>query len=208
MIESTYREWKERITAKEHRLLHLQQSIHEREVDREQMVELQKLLEEVRVFLQQLAEATRDELMRGLQTVVTLCLQHVFGPHLRFEIEIGTIRNNTAIEFYVVNEDGDLPVRLKPEDAMGGGLIDTVSIGLRFGLLKILNPAPIGPMFLDEPAKMVSADKVDYIGHLLKELSKMFDKQVFLVTHHTQLMDIADRGFYVRQEKGISICEG
>ena len=206
-MNTAYQQFLDDLTAKEHRISFLQTTIEDKQQERERVLHLQKLLEEVRVFLQQLAEVTRDELMKGLQTVVTLCLQHVFGPHIRFEIEVGTLRNNTSIEFFVVNEEGDVPVRLKPEDSMGGGIIDTVSIGLRFGLLKVLNPAPVGPMFLDEPAKMVSADKVEYIGNLLNELSKMFHKQIFLVTHHTQLMDMADRGVYVRQERGKSITE-
>lgn len=165
-----------------------------------------KLLEEVRVFMQTLAEATRDEMMYGLQEIVTRCLQSTFGPHLSFEIEVETKRNNTGIEFYVVNTSGEHTIRLKPEENMGGGVIDTISIGLRFGLLKILTPAPEGPIFLDEPAKMVSGDKIDSIANLLKELADLFDKQVIMVTHHDSLLDIVDNAIYVRNENGRTIC--
>lgn len=164
------------------------------------------LLEEVRLFMQTLAEATRDEIMSGLQQIVTRCLQSVFGPHLTFEIEVETKRNNTGIEFYVVNTDGEHTVRLKPEENMGGGVIDTISIGLRFGLLKILTPAPEGPIFLDEPAKMVSSDRIDSIANLLKELADLFDKQVIMVTHHDSLLEIVDNSIYVRNENGRTIC--
>lgn len=164
-----------------------------------------ELLDGVQVFLQTLSEATRDEITSGLQEIVTRCLQSVFGPHLHFEIEVETKRNNTGIEFYVRNESGEHSVRLKPEESMGGGVIDTISIGLRFGLLKILTPQPEGPIFLDEPAKMVSADRVDSVANLLKELTDLFDKQVLVVTHHSSITDIVDRANYVHNEDGRSI---
>jgi DNA repair exonuclease SbcCD ATPase subunit len=166
------------------------------------------LLEKVRVFMQTLAEATRDEIMSGLEHVVTTCLHIVFGPHLRFEIEVETKRNTTGIEFYLVDESGDKPVRLKPEGNMAGGELDTISIGLRFGLLKVLNPTPEGPVFLDEPAKMISGDRVFSIANLLKELSKMFDKQIIMVSHHEALIDVVDNSIYFKRENGVTVCAG
>lgn len=164
-----------------------------------------ELYEEVRVFLQTLAEATRNEVMAGLQEVVTRCLQSVFGPHLTFEIEVETKRNNTGIEFYVVNTEGDHVIRLRPEENMGGGVIDTISIGLRFGLLKVLTPPPKGPIFLDEPAKMVSGDKIYLIANLLKELADIFDKQIVMVTHHQSIIETVEHSIGVRNERGMTV---
>jgi DNA repair exonuclease SbcCD ATPase subunit len=190
--------------AKKIRLDFLKQEIDEKQLKKLSLQEANKLLEQVRVFLQELAEFTRDQIMSGLQEVVTLCLQSIFGPDISFEIEVGTLRNNTSIEFYVVSREGDQIVRLKPEDAMGGGVIDTVAIGLRFGLLKVLNPTPIGPVILDEPAKMVSADRIDSIGLLIKDLSRIFGKQILMVTHHHQLTDIADHYVWIEKQAGVS----
>lgn len=173
---------------------------------RDELVPKIALWEESRVFLQTLAEATRDEIMAGLQEVVTLCLQSVFGPHLSFEIEVETKRNSTGIEFYVVNTAGKEPIRLKPVGNMGGGVLDTISIGLRFGLLKILNPLPEGPLILDEPAKMVSGDRIVSITTLLKELLVMFGKQSIMVSHHVSLLESVDNAIHMRNEHGISIC--
>lgn len=200
-------EWMKTYEYDQQRMSFLEQLIEEKEQQREVVISTHQLLEQVRVCLQQLAEVTRDQIMEGLKTVVTLCLQHVFGPEMSFEIEVSTLRNNTAIEFFVVIDHGKHVVRMKPEDTMGGGVLDTVSIGLRFGLLRVLDPLPYGPIFLDEPAKMVSQDKVEYIGHLLKDLSQMFEKQIILVTHHTQLYDIADKGIFVEQTQGRSMCQ-
>lgn len=192
--------------SKKQQLAIIEEMYEQEQEDLKQFPAQLKLLEDVRVFMQTLAEATRNEITAGLQEIVTRCLQSVFGEHLTFEIEVETKRNNTGVEFYVVNTSGEHTVRLKPEENMGGGVIDTISIGLRFGLLKILTPTPKGPIFLDEPAKMVSSDRIDSIANLLKELSDLFDKQVIMVTHHDSLLEIMDNSTHVRIENGRSIC--
>ena len=193
----------------EKELERLKKELEYKKQKRDEIIPHLDLLEKVRVFLQTLAEATRDEIMAGLQEVVTLCLQSAFGPHLTFEIEVETKRNNTGVEFYVVDSsiDKENPTRLKPVGNDSGGVIDTVSLGLRFGLLKVINPQPLGPLILDEPAKMVSNDRIASIAGLIKELSDMFDKQIIMVTHHTDtdLMDIVDHAVFVKKEQGVSV---
>lgn len=159
-------------------------------------------LEEVRVFLQELAEIARGEIASGLEQIVTLCLQSVFGDGLSFEIEINTERNNTTVSFYVLNEEGN--VRSEPKDSMGGGVVDVVATGLRFGLLKILNPPPIGPIILDEPGKMISANLIPSFAELIYELTHMFKKQNIMITHHESLMQVADHSIYVEKVNGVS----
>lgn len=188
-------------------LVRLEQELEEKKRRREELVQNLALFEEVRVFLQKLAVTARDKVMSGLQDVVTMCLQIVFGPDIHFEIEVDTKRENTAVEFYVVNTRGEKPVRKKPDKRMGGGVVDTVAIGLRYGLMKVVKPEPKGPMGLDEPAKMVSPDRVESIGKLLKQLSVIFGKQTILVSHHEALIDILDNPIRVRQVRGVSICE-
>lgn len=184
----------------------LQHTLQAKRKERDDLIPENAMLEEVRVFLQLLAEVARKEMMDGLQTAATLGLQFVFGPDLSFEIEVDTKRNNTAIEFYVVDKSGPEIVRLRPEDSMGGGVLDPVSLGMRYGLLKVRKPKPIGPMILDEPAKMVSSDLVPNIGMLIKSLTKIFEKQTILITHHEALMD-ADRTIFFRKVSGVTVCE-
>lgn len=171
-----------------------------------QLTEDIELFEEVRVFLQELAEVARHHVKSGLETIVTLCLQAVFGPTMSFEIDLDTSRNNTVVDFYVVSEEGGEIVRFPPEASMGGGVVDTCAIGLRFGMLKVLNPEPKGPVILDEPAKMVSGDLIDSISSLLQQLTQMFDKQNILVTHHVSLMDVVDNAIYFEKIDGVTVA--
>lgn len=188
-------------------LIALEEDIAKEKIERDQLQENLHLFEEVRVFLEELTETTRNEIMEGLEKVVTLCLQITFGPELSFEIDVDTQRHSTAVTFYVVDTSGEEALRAEPEENMGGGVVDAAAIGLRYGLLKILNPSPLGPMFLDEPAKMVSGDLVENIGKLLKQLKAIFNKQTNLVTHHESLIDIVDNPIRVRRINGVSICE-
>lgn len=171
-----------------------------------ELVPLGELYEEARVFLQELAEVARTEMMEGLQTAGTLGLQFVFGPELTFEIEVDTKRNNTAIEFWINDTSGPELVRVKPEENVGGGVLDSLSIGMRYGLLKVRKPAPIGPMFLDEPAKMVSLDLVPSIGQLMKTLARIFKKQTNIITHHRNLLE-EEHTIYFKKVKGITQYE-
>ena len=164
-----------------------------------------KLYEGSQLLLQNLAEVTRNDYAADLEKVVTLCLQSVFGEHKSFEIEIKPSRNKVAVEFYVVDTSGSEPLRRPPEDSMGGGVVDTVSIGLRFGLLQLVNPKPLGPIILDEPAKHVSSGKVDAISTLILELTRMFNKQTILVTHHQNLVDIADNAITFDKKDGYTV---
>lgn len=179
-----------------------------KEIDREiaSIEKNQELYEGVQVLLQDLAEVTREEVASDLEGVVTLCLQAIFGEELSFEIDIDTSRNNTVIEFYVVDTSGTEPVRLPPEDSMGGGLVDTCAIGLRFGLLQILDPKPLGPIILDEPAKMVSGGKIEAIASLLEELTAIFKKQSIFVTHHPSIMDVVENSIHFEKVNGYTIA--
>ncbi|PGQ88220.1 ATPase [Priestia megaterium] len=185
----------------------LEAELQKNEKELKELEELLELYEEVRLVLQELAETTREQISSELEHVVTLCLQAVFGEELSFEIEIDTSRNNTVVEFYVVDTSGDEILRQPPEDSMGGGIVDTCAIGLRFGLLQILNPKPKGPIILDEPAKMVSGGRIIAIASLFQELTDMFKKQAIFVTHHTPIMDVVENPIYFEKVNGYTRIE-
>lgn len=201
-----------------------EKAISKYEADLQELTELQQILiqtglelaaeqkklelyEDVRILLQELAEVTREEVASDLERVVTLCLQAVFGEELSFEIEIDTSRNTTVIEFYVVDTSGPEVVKDTPEDSMGGGIVDTCAIGLRFGLLQILNPRPVGPIVMDEPAKMVSRDLIEGIASLVQELTSLFNKQTILVTHHTSVENVIENPVHFAKINGYTSIE-
>lgn len=210
LLAERAREAIRQIDAEEAELAHIERTLERRIAERESFQAHTELLERVRVFVQGLAEATRGEIVAGLEQIVTTCLQIMFGDTYRFEIEVETKRNQTTVEFYVVQDGGEHPVRLRPVGNMAGGILDTISIGLSFGILKVVPEPPDGPILFDEPAKMVSDDRAAGIIHLLVEMSRLFERQVILVTHHEheEVIAATHRAFVFADGMAPSVVEG
>lgn len=163
------------------------------------------LISEVRVILQELSEKTRIQILSGLENVVRTYIQAVFGEEFDFEAVPEISRNKMAIEFWVIDRtDPNDILRMPPEGNMGGGLLDTVAIGLHFALIDMLPEELHGPVFFDEPSKMVSGDLIYRIGQLIKESQRIFELQVIMVTHHAELQEIFDNSIVLKKEKGVA----
>lgn len=169
-----------------------------------------QLNEQVRYLLHKTSEVAREAARRSLEDTVTSALQYVFGPEYRFVIEITQKAGRTEAEFYVESPapDSNERMRLKPEEARGGGVVDIVGLALRLAVLCInQDPKVAGVLILDEPAKMVSRSNgySKLTADFLKWASSYFGVQVIMVTHNTDLAAVADKSFYVNQVNGTSI---
>ena len=168
-----------------------------------------ELWRQVQVLLSKASEFARQQLVQRLQTTVTAALQAVFDrDDIRFEIELKTIGNAPAANWSISSlyGDGDSKTEIKtePESARGGGYVDIVSLALRLALLELARPKPEGPILLDEPAKMVSQEYLPNLAAFLKQYAAKTGRQIIMVTHHEALADVADVGYKVSQQDGIS----
>lgn len=168
-----------------------------------------ELWRDVQVLLSKASEFAREQLVQRLQSTVTAALQAVFErDDIRFEIELKTLGNAPAANWTITSlyGDGDSKTEIKtdPESARGGGYVDIVSLALRLALLELSRPRPEGPILLDEPAKMVSAEYLPNLADFLKQYAAKTGRQIIAVTHHEVLADVADVGYRVAQENGAS----
>lgn len=166
-----------------------------------------KLNEQVRYLLHKTSEVARETARKTLEDTVTSALQYIFGPKYRFVIEIAQKGGRVEAEFYVESPapGSDEVMRLQPEEARGGGVVDIVGLALRLAVLCInQDPKVASVMVLDEPAKMVSADYSRLTADFLKWASDYFGVQIIMVTHNTDLAAVADRSFLVDQANGTS----
>jgi DNA repair ATPase RecN len=165
------------------------------------------LLEQVRILLQNTAEHARDQAKQQIEMIVTHALQFIFGSDIAFRIQMVNIRGRTEAEFLIVSRYGDFTVENQPEEARGGGIVDVVSLALRFALLQSYQPALSGPLVLDEPAKHVSEEFMTNVGDFLKHISQVFQRQVIMITHNSYLAEIADQSYRIemRTDKSIAI---
>jgi ABC-type dipeptide/oligopeptide/nickel transport system ATPase component len=175
-------------------------------IQREEKLKRIDDLTQVKVLLAESSRYAKEQVKTQLETLVTNGLQYVFGEDMRFEIEISD-KARTEAEFYVVSMHEGEEIRTRPESARGGGVVDIISIILRVAMLQSCNPPLEGPLLMDEPVKMVSADYIERVGEFFRQLNQYFDRQIIMSTHNVYLAESADKIFEVVQENGISRVE-
>jgi len=142
---------------------------------------------------------TQDQVKSYIEEIVSLALSSVY-PGYSFELEYEIKCNQSEATPWIIKYDD----RMNPRGEVGGGVIDIVSLGLRFALWSLSEPKPPPIFILDEPAKFVSRDKQEDFGAMLREVSKMLSIQILIVSHSTDIVDCADSAFVVEQERSVS----
>lgn len=165
-------------------------------------------LQSSQILLQRTSEAAREYGKERLEEVVTSALQFVFGPDVRFEIELGESAGRPQAEFYLVTHRNGNDVRTRPADSNGGGVMDIISLALRVAVLQIHHDPHIsGPIILDEPGKHVSEEYAEKMSTFLQQMSLHFGRQIIMVTHQPYLAEIADKSFEVQMIGGKALVK-
>ncbi len=162
------------------------------------------VLEKVRVLLQRVSEYAREQARQQIETLVTHCLQYIFNSDMEFKIEIEEVRGRPEAEFYVVNNMNGTLLKTRPQEARGGGVVDIISLALRIAMLQCSNETGMGPIILDEPAKHVSEEYIAHVGEFLRQISKIYGRQVIMVTHNRHLSEIADKSYRIELQGEVS----
>lgn len=166
------------------------------------------VFEQAKILLQESSRFAKEQVKTQLENLVTSGLQYIFEEDLQFEIKITESgKSRTEAEFYVVSTQNGEEIRTRPEAARGGGVVDIVSLILRVAILQSITPQVEGPLILDEPVKMVSANYIEKVGEFLQQLNKYFGRQIIMATHNIYLTEIADKKYMVTQTNGISRVE-
>jgi DNA repair ATPase RecN len=173
--------------------------------DLQDSIATQENNQKVITLLTKTAEVSRGAVKKHIEDVCTTALKFVFDKDLEFVIDMSEHKNGAVAEFFIQYTDGKDTIKVKPENASGGGVIDVLSTALRFCFLELLNDPKIqGPVILDEPAKMVSEIAATKMALLLKELKTSFNRQVIMSTHSDIYATTADKEFLVNMSGSIS----
>jgi len=162
------------------------------------------MLEKIRILLQKVSEYAREQSRQQIESLVTNCLQYIFDTNIEFRIEISEVRGRPEAEFYVISNIEGNVIRTKPQEARGGGVVDVISLAIRVAMLQSGGIEADGPIILDEPAKHVSDEYIIQVAEFLKQVSRMFNRQVIMVTHNRHLSEIADKWHRVDMSNGVS----
>jgi len=166
------------------------------------------IYKDVNLLFEKASVIARKKIKDEVELLVTHGLRSVFeDPDIEFKVEFISRRNQIEADFYLEWVDAGRRIKGNITDTYGGGIVDIISIILRLVVLELANVP--GPLFLDEPAKMLSAQYVSNFGKFLIELSKTFKRQIILITHNELLSAYANKTFDVRlNEKGESVING
>lgn len=155
-------------------------------------IEIEKC-DKAAMILTEISLNAKRSITMFLEDLVTDALQYISEGQYKFCIEIDDTGKTTKCEFYVTEEVDGVISKQKPQDACGGGFIDIISTTLRYAYLNLYNkPALCGPVILDEPGKMVSAEMSVRFGEFIKQLGDDFNRQTIMITHNDNLTNIAD----------------
>jgi len=167
-----------------------------------------EIYKSVNLLFEKASVIARKKIKDEIELLVTHGLQTIFeDPNITFKVEFVSRRNQIEADFYLEWVEQEKKIRGNIVDSFGGGFIDIISMILRLVVLTLLGNS--GPLFLDEPFKMLSKDYVINAGKFLVELSKTFNCQIIVVTHISELGDFASKTFDVKlNEKGESTING
>jgi DNA repair exonuclease SbcCD ATPase subunit len=131
-------------------------------------------------LLQKVAQVVQREAHRKIASVVTKCLQAVFGAEAyEFRIHFERKRGRTQARMAFVREG----VEMDPLTAAGGGVVDVAAFGLRVSLIVLCQPGVRRLIVADEPFRFVSAEYRPRVREMIETLAEELDLQFILVTH-------------------------
>lgn len=156
--------------------------------------------EEAQLIIQDVAQQTQAQLEYHVSELVTLAMSAVFEDPYELKVEFVQRRNRTECDLWFKREDNFI----NPMLASGGGAVDVAAFALRVALWSLARPRTNNTLILDEPAKFVSANLRTKVGGMLKEISKLLNLQIVMVSHAQELIEASDRYFEVSIKNGIS----
>ena len=135
-----------------------------------------------------------------IKEIVSTAIKIVYGEDYGFKFDVSIKRNQSEFTPIILKDGLEFGLR----DEVGGGICDVCSFALRMALWALQSPRTEPILILDEPGRFVSRDKQPLFGDMLKSLSELMGMQIIMVSHSTDLINSADKGYEVTQENGIS----
>ncbi|MCX7610311.1 MAG: hypothetical protein N2043_01830 [Ignavibacterium sp.] len=179
--------------------------IIENEEIKQQEEENEQNLEKMKIILQKASEESRQKACVVIERIATQALQYIFGPQYELKLELKQARGRAEANVYVSTEVNGEKIWLSPEESRGGGMVDVISLALRFAFTEIWNnPVLSGPILLDEPGKHVSEEYAIKLSQFIDYLQKHFNRQIIYITHQPHMAEMAYASFYVYQNNGES----
>lgn len=137
-------------------------------------------INEAQVIVQQVAQSVQQQAHKRIASVVTRCLEIVFGEDAyEFKIHFERKRGRTEARLVFVRDDHELD----PRSGSGGGVIDVAAFALRLAALLLSKPSPRRILVMDEPFKFVHSTVYrERVRLMLETLAEEMDFQFIMST--------------------------
>jgi len=169
------------------------------------LLELNQILEDVikaQKIIQEVSAATQEQMAMEISDLVSLALAAVFSDPYEFKVAFVQRRSRTEADLLFAR-GGEVH---SPMFSSGGGPVDVAAFALRISLWSLTKSTrPV--IVLDEPFKHLSRDLHGRAAEMLQTLSKELGLQIIMVSHSEDLIEGANKVFYVTIKDGISKVE-
>ena len=137
-------------------------------------------------LVQQVAETVQASAHKQISSVVSKCLETVFGDDAyQFSVKFVQKRGKTEA-ILTLSRDG-MEIE-DPINEVGGGVVDIASFALRLSELMLTQPKCRRFIAIDEGFKFVSKEYRPAVKELLLMLAKEMELQILLITHIPELV--------------------
>ncbi len=161
-----------------------------------------QILTYVSTTLEQLLKTVSVESLETVEQLVTYGLRTIFDDQaLAFKIEVSTKFKQQWMEPKLIHGNVTAPIL----DAFGGGPGTVVAFLLRMLVCRRLGLAPV--LILDEQFSMVSAEYVENVAKLLRELAERLGFTFILVTHDRGFLSYAHHGYEAKETSAGTIFQ-
>ena len=162
--------------------------------------EQMEICDKTAMLINNVSIEAKTKVVTILEDMVTDAIKTISEGQYEFKIQIEETPKGNKCEFYIAETiNGEVSLQT-PEDSCGGGFIDVISTTLRYVYLNVFkSPEMMGPIILDEPAKMLSSDMSNKFGEFIKKLGQDFDRQTIMITHNDIIGSMSDNNIEIRK---------
>lgn len=137
-------------------------------------------------------------LRADIERLVSHALVSVFDEPMEFKLTTRTLRGQQSVEFSLVSNGVERPVL----GSHGGGVSQVVAFVLRLVVVMLSPNRHV--LILDEPFSQVSAEFRPRLAAFLREIVDATDLQLILVTHDTEIPEVADVHYRLSAASGVA----
>lgn len=162
------------------------------------------------IFLKKIAAEARNASCEKISILTTETLKPIYGDDYIFSLTFNEEaleqgdKSGFSITPKIGSTIGDNQLVTSIQNSRGGGLLETISVNLRFSSIEVIGYN--GPIVLDETWASVSADqKMEKLIEFLEQYKDLSDKQIIFITHRAEMFGkIADNILLVQKKDGMA----